>query len=209
MNLIINKMMKLKVIHIAYCNRIIKLFACSAVCKNCFTVFRQACKLKTFTDIVFVRTVKYRGAHLPAESHSSITEVNLKHLSDIHTGRYTKRIKNNIKRTTIRKKRHILLRKYTGYNTLVSVTARHLIADLNFSLLSNINSDYFINTRVKLITVCTGKYLNINNDTVFTVRNTHGSISYFPCFFTEDCTKQSFFSCKLCFTLRCYLTNKD
>ena len=41
----------------------------------------------------------------------------------------------------VRQERHILLRKNTGNDTLVSVTARHLIADGNLALLCDVNAD--------------------------------------------------------------------
>ena len=55
--------------------------------------------------------------------------MNLKDLTDIHSGRHTQWIQNDIKRTAIRKIWHILYRKYTGNDTLVTMTSGHLITD--------------------------------------------------------------------------------
>ena len=89
------------------------------------------------------------------------------------------------------------------------MTTCHLIADLNFTLLSNIYSNYFIYTRWKLIAVSTGKYFNVNNNTVFAVRDTHWCISNLSCLFAKDSSQKSFLGCKLCFTLRCNFADKN
>ena len=66
--------------------------------------------------------------------------MNLKDLSDVHTGRNAQRIEYDIKRSSVGKERHILYGKNAGNDTLVSVTTCHLITDGNLSLLCNINS---------------------------------------------------------------------
>ena len=201
--------MELKIIHIADGDGVIEFLTRSAVCKNGFTVLRKACKLKTFADIIFVCTVKYGCAHFPAECHCGIAEMHLKHLTDIHTGRYAEGVKNDIKRATVGQERHILLRKNAGNNALVTVTTGHLIADLNFSLLRDINTNNFVYAGAEFIAVCTGEHLNINNDAVFAVRNAHGGVSYLSCLFAEDCAKQSFLCGKLRFALGRYLADED
>ena len=73
--------------------------------------------------------------------------MNLQDLSDIHSGRHTQRIQHDIKRTSVRKEWHIFNRKYTGNNTLVTMTSGHLITNGNLSLLSNVNTYGLVNTR--------------------------------------------------------------
>ena len=183
MNLIIYKVVELEVIHITYGYTVIKLLTGSAVCKlnltvvNLIAVFINIIadigKFKTFSDVIFVSTVKYRSHHLPAKCHSGIAEVNFKNLTDVHTRRYAQWVKHDIKRTTVRKEWHILLRKYTGNYTLVTVTTCHLVTGLNLSLLCDINTNNLVYARIKLIVVCSCEYLNINYDTIFTVRHFH------------------------------------
>ena len=158
---------------------------------------------------MLVCTVEYRRCNVKTKNLCCKRKVNLKHLSDVHSGRYAERVQHDVKRTTVRKERHILYRKHAGNDTLVTVTTCHLIADLNLSLLRNVDTNGLLNSRRKLIAVFSGKYLSVYDDTVLTVRNTEGGISYFSCLLTKDCTEKSFFCGKLGLTLRGNLTNQN
>ena len=72
--------------------------------------------------------------------------MDLKHLSDIHTGRYAQRIQHDIQRTAIWKEWHILYRKHTGNDTLVTMTSGHLVTNGNFSLLGNVDTHCLVHT---------------------------------------------------------------
>ena len=107
MNLIVYQMMQLKVVHIAYRYKVIKRFAGTSVVKLGFRVRRKRytrevklcgilkfligslcrlfCKAEALSDIVLVRTVEYGCADVPAERSCRIAQVNLKHLTDVHT----------------------------------------------------------------------------------------------------------------------------
>ena len=135
--------------------------------------------------------------------------MNLKHLSDVHTGRYAERVKNDVKRTTIRKERHILYRKYTGNNTLVTVTAGHLITYGDLTFLSDVDSYGLVYARSKLIAVLSCEYLSVNDGAICAMRYFQRCVTNFSCLLTKDCTEKSLFCCQLSFTLRCYFTNQD
>ena len=81
--------------------------------------------------------------------------MHLKHLTDIHSGRNAQRIKNDIERSSVGKERHILGRKYSRNDTLITVTARHLVADRYLTLLSEINANNLVYTGGKLVAVFT------------------------------------------------------
>ena len=78
---------------------------------------------------MLIRSVEYRRSHVKAERLGRQRKMNLQYLSDIHTGRHAQRVQNDIQRTAVRQIRHILHGKHAGNNTLVSVTASHLVAD--------------------------------------------------------------------------------
>ena len=80
-------------------------------------------------NVKLVRTIKDRCCDLEAKCFCCQRKVGLQDLSDIHTAWHTQRIQHDIQRTSVRQERHILYRKYAGYDTLVSVTSGHLIAD--------------------------------------------------------------------------------
>ena len=73
--------------------------------------------------------------------------MDLKHLSDVHTGRHAQRIQYNIKRTAIWQERHILYRKHAGNNTLITMTSSHLITYRNLTFLSDIDTYRLIYSR--------------------------------------------------------------
>ena len=105
MDLIINKVVELEVVHITYCYRAVELLACTTVCKLCLAVrthrnlrevylcgililvvFTFSLSLfKASSDVGLVSAVKYRGHYLPVKCLTSITEVYLKNLTDVHS----------------------------------------------------------------------------------------------------------------------------
>ena len=129
MDLIINKVVELEVVHIAYCYRAVELLARTSVCKLCLAVLTHRdlgevdlcrililvvcalcfCLFKASSDIGFMSTVKYRGHYLPVKCLTSITEVYFKYLTDIHTRRNAEGVQYYIKRSTIGEERHIFL----------------------------------------------------------------------------------------------------
>ena len=107
MNLVVNQVSKFKIMHISDRYRIIKRFAGTSVIKLGFRIRRKGytrevklcgilkfligslcrlfCKAEALSDIVLVRTVEYGCADVPAERSCRIAQVNLKHLTDVHT----------------------------------------------------------------------------------------------------------------------------
>ena len=135
--------------------------------------------------------------------------MNFQDLSNVHTGRYTQRVQHDIQWTSVRKEWHILNRKYTGNDTLVTMTTSHLITNGDFSLLCDVDTYRLINSWRQLITIFSCEYLGVYNDTILTVWYLKGSITNLACFLTKDCTKKSLLCCKLSLSLRSNLTNKD
>ena len=89
------------------------------------------------------------------------------------------------------------------------MTARHLIADGDLTLLCDIASYQLVNSWRKLIAVLTGEYLDIDNNARFAVGDLQGVVSYFLGLFTENSSQKSFFSGKLGLSLRSYLSDED
>ncbi len=89
------------------------------------------------------------------------------------------------------------------------MTTSHLITNRDLSLLCDIDTNCLTYSWRKLITVLGCEYLSIYNDTVLTVRNLQGSITYFSSLLTKDCTEQSLFCCKLSLSLWSNLTYQN
>src|SRR5699024_3805753 len=125
------QVMQLEVVHIADGDRIVERLAGTSVIDGGLAVAAQSCQLQTLFDVVFVCTVKDRCHDLPVKLCGCTSQMDLQHLTDVHTRRYALRVEHDVQRTTVCQKRHILLRQDSGNNTLVSVASRHLIADRN------------------------------------------------------------------------------
>ena len=135
--------------------------------------------------------------------------MDFQYLSDVHTGRNAQRIQDDIQRCAVGQERHILLRKDTGNNTLVTMASGHLVTDRNFSLLSDIAADYHVDTRRKFVGVFTGKDLDIHHNTIFAVGNTEGGIPNLSRLLAKDSAEQAFFGGKLCLSLGGNLTHQN
>ena len=87
-----------------------------------FHVYIIVCQFQGILNIFLVCAVENRGGYVKSKRCCCKAQVDLQHLSDVHTGRHTQRVQHDVQRTSVRQERHILYRKYTGNDTLVSVT---------------------------------------------------------------------------------------
>ena len=87
MNLIVNQVMELEVVHITNGNGVIKIFARPAVLEPRLAVLAQSRLLERLEDILLVSAVEYGRHNLPAERLRGIAQMHLEHLPDVHTGR--------------------------------------------------------------------------------------------------------------------------
>ena len=113
MNLIVNKVEQLEVIHDADGDGIVKLSAGASVVKHRLTVLSESRLLERFADIFLVRAVKDGGLYLVAQMLRGKAEMHLEHLTDIHSGGNAQGVEHDIERRAVRKEGHILLRKYS------------------------------------------------------------------------------------------------
>ena len=89
------------------------------------------------------------------------------------------------------------------------MTAGHLIADGDFSLLSDVNADCLIDAGRQLVVILSGEDTRLNDDTVFTVRNLERGISDLSCLLTKNRAEQTFLGRKLGLALRRNLADQD
>ena len=146
MDLIVNQVVQHQEVHNTNGDGVIELETCAAVGQNGLTVFTVAGFFERFADIRFMRAVENRCCNLLAELSVSKAQVHFKNLSDIHTGRNAQGIEHDIQRCTVIQERHIFLRQNAGNNALVTVTARHFIADGNLTFLRDIATDNLVDT---------------------------------------------------------------
>ncbi len=172
-------------------------------------VYVVVCQIQGIHNVILVGAVEDRCGYVEAQRLGSKAQVNLQHLSDIHTGRHTQRIQDNVQRTSVGKEGHILHGKHTGNDTLVSMTACHLVSYGDLSLLGNVNADCLVHTRSQLVAVFPGEYTGVHHDTVLAVGNLQGGVSHLTGLLTEDCPQKPFLRGQLRLSLRCYLSYQD
>ena len=229
MNLIINKVMQLKVVHITNGNGVIELLARSAVDKRGLAVLRpgQLCEVKPcavlaeesvallvrlavkLADILLVSAVENGCRNLPAERLCNIAEVNLEYLSDIHSRRNAEGVKNDIQRSTVGQEGHILLLQNAGNDALVTVTTSHLVADGNLTLLRDVNANLLVYAGSKLVAVLAVKGHYVNNNTAYAVRQTQRVVANLARLLAENRAQQSFLGGEVGFALRRNLADED
>lgn len=73
--------------------------------------------------------------------------MNFHDLADVHTAGYTVGVKNNVDGSAVGKEGHVFNRQNLTDNTLVTVAARELITGLNTTLLGDVHTHEFINSR--------------------------------------------------------------
>ena len=83
--------------------------------------------------------VKDRGGIKFVQDFAGPTQHGLVQLTDIHTGRHTERIEDNIYRGTVLHEGHIFLGHDHRDNTLVTVATSHLITHGNLALIGNVD----------------------------------------------------------------------
>ena len=143
------------------------------------------------------------------ECASSHTKVSLKELTEVHAAWYAHRVKNYVNWSTIFHKWHILNWKNARYDTLVTVTARKLIANTNLAHFGDINLDLHNNTRFKIIALFAGEDFYANDFAAIRSIHTNGGIANVFGFFAEDSAKEALLRTELLLALWRNFTNKD
>ena len=160
-------------------------------------------------DFFLGRAVEYGRRDLPAELFTYERKVYFEYLSDVHSGRNAEGVKNYLKGRAVREERHIRFGEYSRNNALVSVTSRHLVADGNLSLLSDIYPYKFGNAGGKFILVGFRELLDVDYYTAFAVRNSDRSIFYFSRFLAENSPQKSLFGSEFGLALWRYFTYEN
>ena len=184
-------MTQLQIIHYAHRYGVIKGLAGAAVVQHRFAVGAHPRLRKRRIQIRFLSAVEYRGGNVPAQLSCRHAQMHLKHLSHIHSGRHAQRVKHYLHRSSVRQEGHVLLRQYARNNTLVSVTARHLVAHGDLSLLGNVYAHHLGNARRKLVLVFTGKGLYIHYDSRLAVRHAQRCVTGLTRLFAEYRAQQT------------------
>ena len=166
-------------------------------------------QLQMLKNLLVGGAVEDGGGNVPAQRAAGQAQVHFQNLTQVHTGRNAQGVQHDLQGSTVGQEGHILFTQDAGNNTLVTVTACHLIADGNLTLLGDVDADHFVDAGGELVLVLAGEDLDINNDAAFAVGNAQGGIPDFTGFFTEDGAQQALFGGQFGFTLGGNLTDQD
>ena len=158
------------------------------ICGSILAVPHLAGGIKGIADVVLTSRVEDGSHDLDAACLGSVAQVDFQHLTDVHTGRNAQGVQHDVQRGAVGQVGHVLLRQNAGNDTLVAVTACHLIANADLALLGDIAADDLAHTGLQLIAVLRGKDLDIHNDAVCAVGHTQRGIAHLAGFLTEDGT---------------------
>ena len=104
--------------------------------------------------------------------------MDFQYLTDVHTGRHTKRVQHDINRCSIRHVRHILYRKNLGDDTLVTVTSSHFVTLRNLTFLNDVYFYCFIDSRRQIVSFASFEDADGVNDSGTTMRYLQRVVTY-------------------------------
>ena len=90
-------------------------------------------------DLALVGAAEHRGLGLEAQHLGAPAEVGLEDLTHVHAAGDAQRIEHDVHRGAVGEERHVLLGHDPGDDTLVAVTAGHLVADRDLSLFTQVH----------------------------------------------------------------------
>ena len=146
---------------------------------------------------------------MPAQRLTGHAQVHFQHLTDVHTGRHAQRIQHDLQGRTVGQEGHILFAQDAGHNALVAVTAGHLVAHADLTLLSNVDANHHVHAGAQLVLVLPGEDLHVHHDAALAVRHAQRGVADFAGLFTEDGAQQAFFCGQIGLALRRYLTDQN
>ncbi|MNO49928.1 hypothetical protein D3C76_402890 [compost metagenome] len=109
--------------------------------------------LQEVTHLVQLALILDHAVDLLADALGREAQMHFEDLTDVHTGRYAQRVQYDVDRTAELVMGHVLDRADLGDNTLVTVTARHLVTRLDATLDCQVNLDDFQYARRQIITL--------------------------------------------------------
>src|SRR5690554_8237326 len=126
MHLIFHHVAELEHVDDSYRSGLIETFTCSSVVEIGFSECRYFCLVCPYGEVVKRSPVEDGCRKFHSQFFTCPSQHSLEDLSEVHTGRYTQRVQNDIYGCTVGKERHILLTYDSGNNTFVPVTSCHL-----------------------------------------------------------------------------------
>ena len=160
-------------------------------------------------DVVLTGRVEHRGHDLDAAGLGGVAQVDLQHLTDVHTGRHAQGVQHDIQGGAVGQVGHILLRQDAGDDALVAVAAGHLVAHADLALLGDVAADHLADAGLQLVAVLGGKDLDVHDDAVLAVGHTEGGVADLAGLLAEDGAQQPLLGGQLGLALGGDLAHQD
>ena len=209
MDLIVDEVVQLEEVDIADGDGVVERLAGAAVVEDALAVGAQAGLLEAAAYVVLGGAVEYRRRDFPAERLGGIAEVDLKHLSDVHSGRDAQGVQDYVERGSVRHIGHVFLGKYAGDDALVSVASGHLVADGDLALLRDVHADDLVYAGGQLVAGLTGEALHVDDYAALTVRHLERSVAHLAGLFAEDGAQQALLGSEVGLALGRDLSDED
>ena len=146
---------------------------------------------------------------LLADDLDGHAEMRLEDLTDVHAARDAERVQHDIDRRAVRQERHILLAHDARDDTLVTVTACHLITDGDLALLRDVDAHETVDARRQLIVVLSAEDLHIDDLALLAVRHAQRGVAHLARLLAEDSAQQTLLSRELRLAFRRDLADED
>ena len=100
-----------------------------------------------------------------------VAEVGFEHLAEVHPARHAERVEHDLDGGAVRQVRHVLDRHDSSDDALVAVTAGHLVALRDLSLLGDVDADQLVDAGRQLVVALAAEDLDVDDDAALTVRD--------------------------------------
>ncbi len=138
MHLVLDHVAELEHVDHSHGGRLVETLAGAAVIEIGLSVAGHSGLVGPLVEILEGSTVEDRGGKLLAKLAAGPAKHGLEDLAEVHSRRHTQRVQNDIHRRTVSEERHILLAHDARHDTLVAVTAGHLVTHGDLTLLGYI-----------------------------------------------------------------------
>ena len=176
-DLIVHQVVELEEVDVAHGDAVVEPLAGTAVVEPALAVLGQAGGLKGGGDLGLVGAVEDGGGHLPAQGLGGVAQVDLQHLTDVHTGRHAQGVQHDVQGGAVGQEGHVLLGQDAGHDALVAVAAGHLVAHGDLTLLGDIDADHLVDAGGELVAGLAGEDLHVHDDAALSVGHLQGGVT--------------------------------
>ena len=154
-----------------------------------------------FEDLGLAGAVEHRGGHvrralvvdpvLLEAPQGGEPEVRLEHLAEVHPGRHTQRVQDDVDRRAVLQERHVLLGQDRRDDALVPVATGQLVAVGDLALLGDVDADQLVHARRQLVAVLAAEHADADHLAGLAVRHLQRGVAHLARLLTEDRAQQA------------------